>query len=123
MSQHPASADAPLAPAAVADLLAALVPALSAEVAALPAGLARWHPRAGEWCVNEVMGHLIDEEREVHARAVPRGAEWIRDSGSGAHAVFLLGNEQGAYQGRRGGESRPPPRDDAAAAVETTVSG
>ena len=87
MSQHAPSADAPLAPAAVADLLAALVPALSAEVAALPAALARWHPRAGEWCVNEVMGHLIEAERRgfagririILAGADPRLETWDQD--------------------------------------------
>jgi hypothetical protein len=72
---------------AVAELLMALVPALSAEVAALPPALASWHPRAGEWCVNEVIGHLIEAERRgfagririILARTDPQLQTWDQD--------------------------------------------
>ena len=57
----------PLAPAAVALFLRATINTLTAEVDALtPAALA-WHPAPGEWCVNEVLGHLIETERRGFA--------------------------------------------------------
>jgi hypothetical protein len=61
--------DAPLSlrSSQVAPLLRATIAILSAEVAALsPAALA-WHPAPGEWCVKEVLGHLIETERRGFA--------------------------------------------------------
>jgi hypothetical protein len=29
---------------------------------ALPDGAVAWHPSAGEWCIQEVVGHLIEED-------------------------------------------------------------
>jgi len=61
--------DAPtaLTAAAVVPLLRSTVATLAAEVAALsPAALA-WHPAPGEWCVKEVLGHLIETERRGFA--------------------------------------------------------
>ncbi|HEY8884643.1 MAG TPA: hypothetical protein VIO35_04965 [Chloroflexota bacterium] len=52
-----------LPPADVASLLAAMAAEVEAEVGALPDSLARWHPAPTEWCVNEVLGHLIESER------------------------------------------------------------
>ena len=46
----------------VARLLRASVATLAAEVEALTPGTLTWHPAAGEWCVNEVLGHLIESE-------------------------------------------------------------
>ncbi|MCC6564583.1 MAG: DinB family protein [Chloroflexi bacterium] len=37
---------------------------IEALCAGLPADHARWKPDAGRWSVLEVMGHLVDEERE-----------------------------------------------------------
>jgi len=49
--------------AAVARLLAADAAELRNEVEALPAEVRSWHPAPGEWCVNEVLGHLVEAER------------------------------------------------------------
>jgi hypothetical protein len=56
-------ADAPLTPAEVAGLLPATVALLRAELAAAPERVLAWHPAPGEWCVKEVLGHLIEAER------------------------------------------------------------
>jgi len=60
-------ADAPLAPAEVAALLPAAVALLRAELAALPERVLAWHPAPGEWCVKEVLGHLIEADRRGFA--------------------------------------------------------
>ncbi len=56
-------ADAPLAPAEVAALLPPAVALLRAELAAVPERVLTWHPAPGEWCVKEVLGHLIEADR------------------------------------------------------------
>ena len=56
-------ADAPLAPAEVAALLPAAIALLRAELVAVPERVLAWHPAPGEWCVKEVLGHLIEAER------------------------------------------------------------
>jgi hypothetical protein len=30
---------------------------------ALPGGAVAWHPRASEWCIKEVVGHLLEEDK------------------------------------------------------------
>ena len=50
-------------PNEVAALVRGTVAMLKAELAALPEPLLRWHPASGEWCVNEVLGHLIEADR------------------------------------------------------------
>jgi hypothetical protein len=50
-------------PKQAAALLRGIIPILEAEIAALPPALLRWHPAPGEWCVNEVLGHLIEADR------------------------------------------------------------
>jgi hypothetical protein len=52
-----------LSPAEVAALLPATVALLRAELAALPDRLLAWHPAPGEWCVKDVLGHLIEADR------------------------------------------------------------
>jgi hypothetical protein len=56
--------DAPsrLTAAEVAQFLRATVTGLAAELAALPPAALAWHPVPGEWCVKEVLGHLIESE-------------------------------------------------------------
>ena len=61
------SADAPLSPTEVAALLEAALATLRAELTALPERVAAWHPAPGEWCVKEVLGHLIEAERRGFA--------------------------------------------------------
>ena len=56
-----------LSPRAVAALLRAAGGQLAAEVGALPEAVLRHHPAAGEWCVKEVVGHLIEAERRGFA--------------------------------------------------------
>jgi hypothetical protein len=47
----------------IAALLESTCALLEAEIGALGDDDARWHPASGEWCVNEVLGHLIESER------------------------------------------------------------
>ncbi len=54
---------AALSIAQVFTLLEASSQAIRSEVAAIPAGLATWHPAPAEWCVHECLGHMIEAER------------------------------------------------------------
>jgi hypothetical protein len=40
---------------------------LRAEFAAVPLAALSWHPAPGEWCVKEVLGHLIEAEKRGFA--------------------------------------------------------
>jgi hypothetical protein len=51
-----------LPPSTLAELLAASATTISAEMGALGDD-ARWHPAPGEWCANEVLGHILEAER------------------------------------------------------------
>ena len=74
----------PLAPRDAAELLRVMGAVISAELAALPTDLLRWHPAPGEWCVKEALGHLIEAERRGFAGRIrtmlaetePRVAAW-----------------------------------------------
>jgi hypothetical protein len=76
----------------IADLLRASVAALRTEALAAPAAVARWHPAPGEWCVNDVLGHLIEAERrgfsgrirQLLAEREPALAGWDPDAVSRA---------------------------------------
>jgi DinB family protein len=57
----------PLAPRVVAALLESAVATVRAEVAALPESVLAFHPKPGEWCIKEVIGHLIEAERRGFA--------------------------------------------------------
>ncbi len=59
-----------LTPKEMAALLRASMEALRAESAALGDGAASWHPAPGEWCVKEVLGHIIEAERRGFAGRV-----------------------------------------------------
>jgi hypothetical protein len=75
------------APAVVAELLRSAVRTLRAEVTALPAAALAFHPAPGEWCVKEVLGHLIEAERRgfagririILAETTPRLQTWDQD--------------------------------------------
>jgi hypothetical protein len=56
-------ATTPLTPGDAASLLEGALASLRAEVAAAPAVLMNWHPASGEWCIKEVIGHLIEAEQ------------------------------------------------------------
>jgi hypothetical protein len=62
-----AMGDARLSPAEVAALLPATIALLRAEVGGLPERVLAWHPAPGEWCVKDVLGHLIEAERRGFA--------------------------------------------------------
>ena len=51
----------------VAALLRAHAAAVRAEMEALPEAALRWHPAAGEWCVKEVLGHIVEAEHRGFA--------------------------------------------------------
>lgn len=57
----------PLQPVTVARLLRISLSVLSSELAALPDDLLSWHPAPGEWCIKEVLGHMIETERRGFA--------------------------------------------------------
>ena len=40
---------------------------MRAIVAGLPDQVLNWHPAPGEWCIKEVLGHLIEAERHDFA--------------------------------------------------------
>ena len=61
------TASRPLAPSEVARLLESVAATIRAECAALPDDVLAWHPAPGEWCVKEVLGHLIESERRGFA--------------------------------------------------------
>ena len=65
-------ADSPLTPARVAGLLRATAVTLRAEVDALGTEGVSWHPAPGEWCVNEVLGHLLEAEQRGFAGRIQR---------------------------------------------------
>jgi hypothetical protein len=51
-----------LDPAWIAELLAATATTVEAELRGLGEVGARWRPAAGEWCANEVVGHLVEAD-------------------------------------------------------------
>jgi hypothetical protein len=57
----------PLTPTEIAPLLPATVALLRAELTAVPERVLAWHPAAGEWCVKDVLGHLIEADRRGFA--------------------------------------------------------
>ena len=56
-----------LSPAEVASLLPVTVSSLRGEIGALPDRVVSWHPAPDEWCVKDVIGHLIEAERRGFA--------------------------------------------------------
>jgi hypothetical protein len=53
-------------------LLRATAPTLRAELEPLGNDIRRWHPALGEWCINEVVGHLLEAERRGFAGRIER---------------------------------------------------
>jgi hypothetical protein len=54
-------------PAEIAELLDTSGQAFASTLQALPPDGASFHPAPGEWCVNEVVGHIIEAERRGFA--------------------------------------------------------
>ena len=75
---------APLAPHRAAALLGATPIFLRAEFEAAPEALLRWRPEPEEWCLLEVVGHLIETEergfagriRTILAEGRPQFTTW-----------------------------------------------
>jgi DinB superfamily len=57
----------PLAPTAIGALLRGSLATVEAEIGAMDVEVAQWRPAPGEWCANEVVGHLIEAERRGFA--------------------------------------------------------
>lgn len=55
--------DLSLTPEHVADMLACTPTVLDGEITSMGEELAAWHPDPGEWCVKQVVGHLIEAEQ------------------------------------------------------------
>ncbi len=76
-----------MTPGEVGDLLESSGHAFAATLDALTPELASWRPAPGEWCINEVVGHVIEAERNGFAGRIQviLGAEepdlptWDRD--------------------------------------------
>lgn len=68
----------------IASLLEAAPDALNILLAGLPEKIIGWHPAAGEWCVKECIGHLIEADRHgfygrirtILAEDTPQLATW-----------------------------------------------
>ena len=67
-------ADAPstLSLEQVAALLRSTAQTIRAEAESLGSDGMRWHPASGEWCVNEVIGHILEAERRGFAGRIQR---------------------------------------------------
>ena len=56
-----------MTPGEVADLLESSGQAFASTLNAITPGVASWHPAQSEWCVNEVVGHVIVTEKNGFA--------------------------------------------------------
>jgi hypothetical protein len=62
----------PRTPLEISSLIHASGAALRAEAEALDDDALRWHPGPGEWCLNEVLGHVIEAEQRGFAGQIRR---------------------------------------------------
>jgi hypothetical protein len=69
---------AALATDEVARLLESTCALIDGEIKALSDEDARWHPAPGEWCVNEVIGHMIESEKRGFFGRITRTLEQDR---------------------------------------------
>jgi len=77
-----------LGPREVANALRTTLLAIRVECTGLPPALLRWHPGPDEWCVLEVIGHLIEAEdrgfagrvRTLLAESDPEFRTWDQDA-------------------------------------------
>ncbi len=61
----------PLKPNQVAEILAADSNLLKVELNALPVEILSWHFDPNEWCIKQVLGHLIETEKNGFAKRIP----------------------------------------------------
>jgi len=67
-----------LTPPEIAQFLRATTLTLAAELAAAPSPVLAWHPAPGQWCIKDVIGHIIEAERRGFAgriRIILAGAD------------------------------------------------
>src|SRR5262249_54205568 len=57
-------------PGEVAEVLEASGDTYASLLRSLPAGAATWRPASGEWCVNAVVGHIVEPEKRGFAGRV-----------------------------------------------------
>lgn len=100
MSETVAPAGSPLTPEQVAGLLDVSATAVRRELEALGDAEAAWHPAPGEWCVKEVVGHLIEAERRGFAGR-------IRTLLAEAHPAFAAWDPPAVAAARRDCEQPP----------------
>ncbi len=59
----------------IAALLHATAQALRAELQPFGSEALSWHPAEGEWCINEILGHLLEAERRSFAGRIQQIVE------------------------------------------------
>jgi hypothetical protein len=62
--------DVPLTIPELAGLLRSSTAAIEGEIHAAPPRVLTWHPALSEWCIKEVLGHLIEADRRGFAGRV-----------------------------------------------------
>ena len=77
-----------MTPQEIAGVLESSGQAFASTLDALPVEVSTWHPAPGEWCINEVVGHVIEAEKNGFAgriKIILRAGEphlpgWDRDA-------------------------------------------
>ncbi len=59
----------------IAALLRATAQTLRSELEPFGSEAMRWHPAEGEWCINEILGHLLEAERRGFAGRIQQIVE------------------------------------------------
>jgi hypothetical protein len=84
----------------IADLLETSGRAFMSTLDSLPPEAAQWHPKPGEWCVNECVGHVVEAETRGFAGRI----KFIL----GADEPKLETWDEEAVQNERNDCERPP---------------
>jgi hypothetical protein len=105
-----------MTPDEIADLLETSGHAFTSTLDSLSVEAAQWHPKPGEWCVNECAGHIVEAERRGFAGRVKIIL--------GADEPHLENWDQDAVQRERKDCERPPSelRDQLAAVRKESVT-
>jgi hypothetical protein len=90
---------APIPVATIVALMRASTDAAASEVRAL-GELARWRPGPGEWCANEVLGHLFEADRHGFTGRMRQAVDEDRP-------VFLDWDQSGVAAARHDDEADP----------------
>jgi hypothetical protein len=96
----------PLQPSTIADLLAATVATVEAELRAL-GQVAGWRPAPREWSANECVGHLIEAERRGFAGRIRTILGGVRPDGSFEPPTLETWDPPAVAAARRD-DQRPP---------------